>query len=51
MSDTLYWQAQGKALSKRYKDIVLTENRPKDNRSAEEIARDVIANCGIEVRA
>lgn len=51
MSDTLYWQAQGKALAKRFKDVVLTEPKPKDNRSAEEIARDVIRDCGIEVRA
>lgn len=44
MANSIFYQAEGKRLQKRYDEII---NKPVDNRSAEEIVADVIKRAGL----
>ena len=47
ITDSLYYEAQGKALTQRYIDII--HPAPVDPRSGDEIAMDVIGRLGLQV--
>ena len=49
VADSLYYSVQGKCLTVRYTDVIDT-NKKVDNRTADEIALDVIKNCGLVVK-
>lgn len=42
-------EANGAKINKRFFDIIEELNKPKDNRSGEEIAAEVIEKCGLVV--
>lgn len=44
MANSIFYQAEGKRLQKRYDEII---NKPVDNRSAEDIVADVIKRAGL----
>ena len=44
MANSMWYQADGKRLQKRYDEII---NKPVDNRSAEDIVADVIRQAGL----
>lgn len=49
MSDTLFYQADNKRVTKRYYDIINTKYNV-DNRTAEEIIKDIFDRCGITIK-
>ena len=49
ITDSLYYTGQGKCLTMRYTDVIDT-SRKEDNRTADEIALDVIQKCGLVVK-
>lgn len=52
MSDSIFHHAHGKCLSMRYADIlgIGQDAVEKDDRTADEIALDVINRCGLVVK-
>lgn len=49
VTDSLYFAGQGKALVKRYADLANTTHEEiLDDRTGDEIARDVIERCGLK---
>lgn len=49
ITDSIYYHGQNKCITMRYADVIDT-NRKVDERTADEIALDVIKNCGLVVK-
>ena len=47
VADSLYYSGQGKTLTQRYTDLL--KPKKKDNRTAEQIANDVIKSIGLKM--
>lgn len=47
LTDSLYYQSEGKRLTTRYMDMI--KPKPVDNRTGDEIAYDVIKRLGLKV--
>ncbi len=48
LTDTLFYQSQGKCVGKRYYDLI-SNAYVSDNRTVEEIIEDTIKNAGLTV--
>lgn len=48
MADSLFYQAQEQRINIRYSELI--NKKPKDTRSGDDIARDVILKAGLVVK-